>query len=293
MGDGGRARAKGRGVAGFDDAWVYVLSASACGSIDRLAVERYGVPSVVLMENASRHATDVALEMLERERDPAAIVFAGPGNNGGDGLAMARHLHNARVRVGVVLAAPPERYRGDAGVQLGIVSRMGVPTVDASAGGEQARRAVSGLLERVCPSGPGLVVDALLGTGISGPAREPLRGLILMVNDLPMGPGLRSAVLSVDVPSGLDADTGAPLGDAVEADATVTFVGLKPGFLTLEAQPYVGEVVVADIGAPRELVEELGKRLHAAETGRPAPRGGASSSSRRGRRGAPRSGPRD
>ena len=121
---------------------------------------------------------------------------------------------------------------------------------------EEQGAAVDRTVDRFGP--PDLVVDALLGTGLASNVREPIAGLIGWVNEL----GRKGAtVLAVDIPSGLDCDSGEPLGAAVQADVTVSFVGLKKGFTGLTAQGYIGEVIVADIGAPRELVESLGKRM--------------------------------
>lgn len=229
----------------------WVLSRDAVREVDRLAVERFGVPSIVLMENAAIGLRDRALAMLAGLGGTRAAILAGPGNNGGDGFALARHLHNAGREPAVLITGDPARYAGDAATNLAIVRRMGlsIARLDTSAGAE--------ILEQLAAN-PVLIVDALLGTGVREAARGVIRDVILQVNRL------RSAevgVLAVDVPSGLDCDTGEPAGggEAVAADATVTFVALKRGFLHLDAQRWTGEISVAGIGAPRELVEELGE----------------------------------
>lgn len=198
------------------------------------------------MENAAIHAADVALSMM---RGRSAVLFCGPGNNGGDGLAVARHLHNAGVSVGLVLGAERSRYAGDALINLTICERMGIPALDAANDGAGSEAA-----QWVRRREPGLIVDALLGTGLERPVREPILGLIRAINDL-ADDGM--PVLAIDIPSGLDADRGEPLGAAVRASVTVTFVGLKAGFGSLAAQPYVGRCRVAGIGVPRELAESL------------------------------------
>lgn len=241
-----------------------VFTREAVRELDRRAVERFGVPSIVLMENAALHATLVAVDMLGG-RPGCVLVCCGPGNNGGDGLAMARHLTNCGIAAAVLLAAPPDHYSGDAATNLAIVRKMGIPL---------------NVVDRGDPAGsfdeclrltgrPALVVDALLGTGLDQPVREPLTTMIIRINALAES-GV--PVLAVDIPSGLDADSGCPLGAAVRATTTVTFVGLKAGFLSLEAQSYVGECVVAGIGAPRALVRELGKPLPAHDGEPQAPR---------------------
>lgn len=248
----------GDGGDGFN-ASGWVLSREAVRRVDALAVERYGVPSIVLMENAAIGLRERALAMLEEIRSREALILAGTGNNGGDGLALARHLHNEGCDVSVLLAGDPEKVSGDAAVNLTIARRMNLPLerLDRSAGAEVLERSAG---RRV------LVVDALLGTGLSDAARGTAAEAIGQLNRI-REPGM--AVLAVDVPSGLDCDTGEPAGGgaAVQADATVTFVALKPGFLRLDAQRWTGEVHVAGIGAPRELVEELGVRLEDARRG--------------------------
>lgn len=234
-----------------EPAELLVFTRRGLREVDRLAFEEFGLPTLLLMENAAIHLADVALHLLHDVPRPRVLILCGPGNNGGDGLALARHLHNASVEVLIVLAAEPARYTGDAAANLRVVERMGLPitVAEAAAPGAALARLAAG------EGRPDLVVDALLGTGLDQTVREPMLSLIRAVNGLHHEGAL---VLAVDLPSGLDADTGDPLGDAVEADVTVSFVGLKAGFLTLSAQAYVGEVIIADIGAPKELVARFG-----------------------------------
>lgn len=253
---------------------AYVLSRQAVRELDRLATEEFGIPSSLLMENASFHLADIALHMLREVNNPRVLILCGPGNNGGDGLALARHLHNAFARVEVILASADSAYRGDAAMNLAIVRQMGLSVTNAVE--HDAAAAMRRAIDTLGP--PDLVIDALLGTGASESLREPIRGLIREINRLA---GNGPLVLAVDLPSGLDCDTGEPLGAAVHADVTVTFCGLKSGFLALSAQEYIGDVVVVDIGAPRELTARLGTPLdqepHPDESPPPRPiRGGRS-----------------
>lgn len=232
---------------------VYMLTAEAARGIDRLCAERYGLPGLVLMENAAVHLCDVVLGAVEPMADPLVVIFCGPGNNAGDGLALARHLDNASVRVVIVCASDPAQLRGDASVQHRIVKEMGIELRTASGDGAAV---VASIVEE---NGPiDVAVDALLGTGLARSVDGVLKGLIEQINQLRKA---AAVVVAVDIPSGLDATSGEPRGAAVQADITVTFVGLKPGLSTLAAQAYVGDVIVADIGAPRELVEKLGTPL--------------------------------
>jgi NAD(P)H-hydrate epimerase len=266
---------------------IFVFTREGVRAVDRAASEEHGVPEVVLMENAARHLADVCLDLLEEVTSPKILMFCGPGNNGGDGLAAARHLHNAGATVCVLVLPAREASggaAGAAGVNLGIVRRMGLPLIEIDPGAPD-----TGVREGIRRLGrPDLIVDALLGTGLDRQVREPVLSLIRAINALRSSPG-GAAVVAVDIPSGMDCDTGEALGATVQADVTVSFVGIKTGFLTLGAQAYLGDVVVADIGAPRELVERLGRPMAA-----PSHREGAVSArsvSARARRSGRRAGP--
>ncbi len=205
-------------------------------AVDRRAIEEFGVPSVVLMENAGRGAAEVLLALGVRG---PVVVCCGKGNNGGDGFVIARHLDNRGIAVRVLLFARPEELSGDAAINHGILARAGVPvdvraesTVDA----EALRRELAAAE---------WVVDALFGTGLMGALRPPFDAVVGAVN----ASGVR--VLAVDIPSGLDCDTGEPLGPCVRAAHTVTFVAPKTGFANPAARAWTGLVHVADIGAPR------------------------------------------
>jgi NAD(P)H-hydrate epimerase len=217
------------------------LSREQVRAIDRRAMEEFGVPGVVLMENAGRGAADVLRSL---GISGPVVICCGKGNNGGDGFVIARHLDNAGVPVRVLLFSRPEDLSGDAAVNYYIIAKAGVRILvyaDASLD-ENALRA-----EFVSAA---WVVDALFGTGLAGPVRAPFDRVIAAIN---AGP---ARVLAVDIPSGLDCDTGQPLGTMVRAEHTVTFVAPKKGFAEPAAQPWLGQVHVVDIGAPRPLLAE-------------------------------------
>ncbi|MGH7215240.1 MAG: NAD(P)H-hydrate epimerase [Tepidisphaeraceae bacterium] len=219
------------------------LTRAQVREVDRLASERYHIPSICLMENAARAAADVACQMLDNDCVGEILIVCGPGNNGGDGLAMARFLHNRGADVTIALAADPAKYKGDAKTNYGIVLAIGLPVLSL-ASPEDIRE---------LDSGPCLlVVDAVFGTGLSRPPDESFARVVAFINR-PSCP-----VLSIDVPSGLDCDTGQPLGPAcVRATRTVTFVAEKVGFAVRPAPDYLGHVHVADIGCPPEVVDEV------------------------------------
>lgn len=222
-----------------------VLRREQVRELDRRAIEEFGVPSAILMENASRACADVACRMLGAPVDAPALVFCGPGNNGGDGLAIARTLVNRGYEARAVLVVDPgyvERAAGDVALQLHLWRGLG-RGFDLV-----AEPADLHALAGAVGSAP-LLIDALFGTGLT----RPLEGLHAAAVE-----GISSArrpVLAVDLPSGLDADTGEVLGRAVRADATVTFVARKPGLLAGRGPELAGRVVVAEIGIPRPLLD--------------------------------------
>jgi hydroxyethylthiazole kinase-like uncharacterized protein yjeF len=227
----GEQRLKSRG--GF----VY-LTAEEIAEADRVAIEEFGIDVIALMENAGKDVATLARKMLGGNVAGRKVsVVAGKGNNGGDGLVAARHLHNWGAKVRVVLGAEKTDLRDVPATQLKILEKMGVE-VDGPAG-ELGR--------------PDLVVDALLGYGSKGNPREPVAGLILRVNSS----GL--PVLAVDVPSGLDATTGEPSHPCVVADATVAFGLLKTGFLNQGSARFVGELYLADISLPEAIYRKYGQ----------------------------------
>jgi NAD(P)H-hydrate epimerase len=240
-----------------DDEPMYIFTAAQSRELDRLCVSEFAIPSIVLMENAALGIASVARDQIKGVEDPCVLIFCGPGNNGGDGLATARHLANDGTAVSIVISARPEKYSGDAKTNLEIAARMGIPIVCAEPLAREAARKARAEL-----GDPDLVIDALLGTGIDRPASGIVGELIQTINAY-RAEGV--PILSVDVPSGLDADAGGPAGgpegQVVTADVTVALLGLKPGYLTLAAQPFLGDCLVAGIGAPRALIERLGRPL--------------------------------
>ncbi len=209
--------------------------------LDRRASEEFGIPSVVLMENAGRGVADT----LQRLGIAGPVVVAcGKGNNAGDGFVVARHLDLRGYAVRVLLWAEPAELTGDAGVNYQIVAKSRIPleVFGPRHDAERLRRALEGA---------GWVVDALLGTGAQGTPRPPLDAVIDSLN----ASGI--PILAVDLPSGLDCDTGEPSAHTIRAAHTCTFVAPKAGFFQPRAAPYLGTIHVLDIGAPRALVESM------------------------------------
>lgn len=209
--------------------------------IDRIAAQECAIPSLILMENAGRGAADWLRNQLT-DKQGLVVIACGPGNNGGDGGVVARHLDAWGFQVRVVWFARPEQLHGDAAVQWTILSKSAIDqTAWTGANSEETDLPELDALF----ADADWIVDALLGTGLARPVEGRLRVVIEAMN--------RSGkpILALDLPSGLDADSGQPLGIAVRASATTTFVSRKIGFDRPGANLYTGEVVQVDIGVPR------------------------------------------
>ena len=213
-----------------------VLSRRDVRDFDRRAIEVWGVPGVVLMENAGRNATD-ALEQFCRGLDGKSVaIVAGRGNNGGDGFVIARHLRLRNAQPTVFLVADPAGLTGDAEAHFRPLAHVGV-TVH-----ERQGDAIAGLGKELAAFD--FVVDAVGGTGIKGALRGHPAEAVEQIN------AAGRPVVSIDIPTGLDCDTGEAPGPTVRAALTITFVARKPGFDAPGASEYTGDVIVVDIGVP-------------------------------------------
>ena len=206
--------------------YISVVQAQA---FDRFAQEKLGIPSLILMENAGRSVAEEALKMLGKKEK--AAVICGVGNNGGDGLVAARHLLNAGKKVSVYLIGEISKLKLDPKTNLNILKKMG-------------QEIYFWKPRRYCRRIPktDLIIDAIFGIGLNSEIREPYASIIRFIN------AARRPVLAVDVPSGLNADTGEVLGVAVKAKRTVTFVAPKKGFSRRYGPKCCGKVIVRDIG---------------------------------------------
>ena len=206
--------------------------------VDQLAIERFAIPGIVLMENAALAGTHCAVDMLCGASGKSVLILCGGGNNGGDGLAMARHLHNQGAAVQIACFGNPEQYQGDALINWRIIQAMNLPVEGATVELVQSHRW-------------DLLVDAVFGTGLTQVPRDPFPQLAEAIN--------RSGrpVLAVDNPSGLDADKGVPAGACIVAKRTITFVAEKVGFANPESRKYTGIVTVGGIGCPKELIRQV------------------------------------
>jgi NAD(P)H-hydrate epimerase len=209
--------------------------------VDVRAVEEFGMLGLVLMENAGRGCADVLCRL---GIDGPVVICCGLGNNAGDGFVLARHLDLRRHPVQVVVCGDPARLRGDAADNFRVLTRADVPI---EVHGEQSDP--EPLLRRM--RGAHWLVDALLGTGALGAPRAPFDRAIELMNSQ------SCRKLAIDLPSGLDCDTGSPATPTFRADHTCTFVASKIGFLAAAARPFLGQLHVLDIGIPRRLLDEV------------------------------------
>jgi NAD(P)H-hydrate epimerase len=218
------------------------LTRDEARELDRRAMDDFCVPGIVLMENAGRGMAELLLSL---GIPGPVVVCCGKGNNGGDGFVIARHLDNAGVPVRALLFARPESLAGDAAINYRILERSGVP-LEVLAGPALDEANLRAELRLSA-----WVVDALFGSGLQGPVRPPLDRVIALINDSP------ARVLAVDVPSGLDSDTGQPLGATVRAHHTATVAAPKKGFREPAARAWLGQVHVIDMGAPRRALQNV------------------------------------
>jgi hydroxyethylthiazole kinase-like uncharacterized protein yjeF len=224
-----------------------LVTAAHMRKLDRRTIEDLGVPSLVLMENAGRSTYQILRREFPEITGPV-VVLAGRGNNGGDGFVVARYLVNSGLPVTVFLLASRDQVQGDALVNLKILEGLGVEVEEIL--GEAQLSAVVHHMSRA-----GLVVDALLGTGLNSPVRGLLAQVIAKVNQV------RPPVVAVDIPSGLSADTGEPLGAAVKAAVTVTYGFPKIGQIVPPGRDLVGRLWQVDISIPPSFVQDIATEL--------------------------------
>lgn len=211
--------------------------------VDRRAIDEYGLPGIVLMENAGRGCVDWLKELSVSGH---VVVCAGKGNNGGDGFVIARHLGNLGIDVETILFCDPTTLRGDAAINFRVLDRSG---------GRIRTCKTTSEIDAACSSfaNADLIIDALLGTGTQGTLREPFPQIINAINLADV------KVFSIDLPSGLDCDSGRPVDSeksiVVRADWTATFVARKQAFDNPESKRYTGEIRVIDIGVPLSMFD--------------------------------------
>lgn len=209
--------------------------------VDRYAIEVLGIDGLVLMENAGRQSADAVGEYLQTIGGSCVAIVAGAGNNGGDGFVVARHLAMRGVSVSTFLVARPKRISGDAAANLAVIRKLNHDIREISS---DDIADLAGELSEF-----DVLVDAIGGTGIFGELRGDIAEAVNQVN------AAGRPVVAIDIPTGLDCDTGEAAGPAVKAELTVTFVARKVGFDSPSARQYTGRVQVADIGVSPDICD--------------------------------------
>ncbi|HKP87385.1 MAG TPA: NAD(P)H-hydrate dehydratase [Blastocatellia bacterium] len=241
-------------------ACMKILTAAEMREVDRLTTQNYGVPGILLMENAAARV----VEAIEKKFGPAsnkrALVICGKGNNGGDGAAIARLLHAKGAAVDVLLLGRADDARGDARTNFETVRRLAAAPdqfrfveIDGS---EQLRREATARAHNI-------IIDAIFGTGLARAAAGLFEEAIQLVNELRD----EMPVVAVDIPSGLASDSQELIGPAARAHLTVTFTAPKVANVLPPACDYNGELIVAVIGSPDELIKSSGSRLNLVRAG--------------------------
>jgi hydroxyethylthiazole kinase-like uncharacterized protein yjeF len=203
--------------------------------LDEIAISRYHIPSLYLMEQAGRAVAEEVWQSVRRVADPKVVIVCGLGNNAGDGLVVARQLINKNIRTDVIVVGKTGQLKKDASVNYALLRRL----TDAIITVKKVNPAVTRFLrDSDC------IVDAIFGVGLNREIREPFRAFIRQINRL------KKMVVSVDIPSGLDGTSGEIYGVCVRASKTVTFTYAKSGFYNRKGSRYTGQVIVVDIGIP-------------------------------------------
>jgi NAD(P)H-hydrate epimerase len=214
-----------------------VMTRQQVRDFDKWAIESLKIPGVVLMENAGKNFADIIMPDIRQAGVKKICIFCGTGNNGGDGYVIARHLENNNFRTKVVIVGDIEKITGDAKTNLEIIRNMGLKIENITAAEMVSQSRIADLMKD-CD----LIIDAIFGTGLTGQLRPEYQSLINAINSTGRD------IFAVDIPSGLDCDTGNPLGCAIKAKRTITFVAMKQGFLNAAAKQYTGKIDVVSIG---------------------------------------------
>jgi NAD(P)H-hydrate epimerase len=228
---------------------MIIVTAKEMQQMDRLTIESYGIPGRILMENAGRGAVKFMLEELPDLQNRKVGVLAGRGNNGGDGFVMARYLSQKKITVTVYLLTKENKIQGDARANFELLAPLKIPIVEVP--DHNIFRKYKPAMHR-----QDVWIDAILGTGLNADVRGYFKEVIAFVN------GLKKPVFAVDIPSGINSDTGQICGAAIQAVATATFAFAKAGHVIFPGAQYAGDVDVVDIGIPDFISEKVGPRQY-------------------------------
>jgi NAD(P)H-hydrate epimerase len=226
---------------------MILVTAAEMQEMDRQAIETHGIPGLELMENAGRGATEVLLDQFAGTIKTGVGIICGKGNNGGDGFVIARYLVDRRIDVTVYLLAKATQVKGDAAANLKRLAALKVPVIEIP-----DEDSFSKIKSDLCRFD--LLVDAILGTGLTSDVRGFFKTVINFINNLNRS-GI--PVFAVDMPSGLNSDTGQPCGTCIQAQGTATFALAKIGHYTYPGAEYTGKLQIIDIGIPAPVAEAV------------------------------------
>ncbi len=236
-----------------------ILSAAEMREVDRLTTERYGVPSLLLMENAATRTLEATERKFGNVAGKRALVICGRGNNGGDGAAIARLLHDKGASIDVLLLGRVEDSKGDANTNF--QAALDIASNSSSSFTLVEIKTTEQFWAEATAYPYAFFFDAIFGTGLTRPASGLFEEAIRLLNDHTGD----SPVISVDIPSGIASDTQELIGPAVQANLTVTFTAPKLGNIFPPASDHCGELIIAPIGSPEELINSSGSRLNLIE----------------------------
>ena len=228
---------------------MILVTASEMQEMDRRTIETGGIPGIELMENAGRGAFQFMLDYFPEATQSNIGIIAGKGNNGGDGFVIARYLAEKGVQVTVYLLADSKTVKGDAAVNFKLLAPLGIPIVEMP--DEKTFSKYKDAMQHV-----ELWVDAILGTGLKSDVKGYYRDVIQFINSL------EKPVLAVDIPSGLNSDTGQPCGACIQARATATFAFAKTGHILQPGAAFTGSLKIVDIGIPDRIASEIGPQQY-------------------------------
>jgi len=206
--------------------------------IEQIAIEELGIPSILLMENASIRVAEHCFRLINGGKSARVLIACGPGNNGGDGTALARHLYIKEIETKVIFAGDMNAVKGDAAVNLAIIKKLGIPI----------EQDITPDIETY-----DLVVDAILGTGLVRNVEGSYKDMIETINRY------AKYVISVDMPSGVHSDTGQIMGCAVKAAQTITLGYPKTGLYLHPGSEFAGKIHIEDISIPHSLIDRVKK----------------------------------
>ena len=218
------------------------VDVKAIQALDQLAIEKIGIPSLVLMENAGRAVAQEIIKTIKRKKKPFVCIVCGLGHNAGDGFVVARHLMEARILTHTYIVGRSSPLKTDVAIHLHILNKLKYFVKDITS-------ITKDFIFDVARAH--IIVDAIFGVGLNREIQSPFKGVIEYLNKQ------KKYIVSVDIPSGLNGTSGKIYSVCIRATKTITFSFPKKGFFKNQGPGYVGKIVVADIGIPKNLIQKI------------------------------------